>query len=667
MSFPFGGKIIVLFHTFILICCVCFANDNLFKQARALQRDGKYEEAIAAFKGYLSQPILENVLSDEQMAMYTDALVQLMNAFQSKGESEACITTLKEVFKASPVLQKNCLRDYYSVMGYALSRTEKMKDAEETMFKALAIPLHQATPERYFRDYAYAAAVFYSNPNYQAEVIGWCQEALLQAELCKNTSGKQWVLAMLGSLYKRNGLIDKALELFLRSKEEAQERNDELGVLNSLHTLVDLFLYWNVPEYANLYASEAIQVEKSLAMENPMISAQTYLNKGRALHQLGEMDSVPFYAEKAQKLCQSLPYNSGMVDVDLLYGTFWAERGGDSLQMGIQELQQVLRQGTVVNRAKAYHQLAQTYLKNEKNDMAEAMLDSMYTLLNQNESPVYIHLDYQPILEHYLKSKNLRKTDQYVRMMLQEHQSFKEKKLNFNLIEAIVDLQTEQQRQELKIVQLGQTNQRLWFLIAIVLSLVTVAAIVALLLYQKRQHKIQMKQADDKFALLLQKLNQSNTEKEKIAQEICELLNDKDKRQELETLTPSILQKSGESKFRQCFELIYPLFLPRLREKVPSVTRREELLSMLIVLKQGNKEIAELLAIAPRSVLMLRHRFRQKIGMTTDNSLENFIEDTLKFTDSSNETPVADWIEGQLESTDLNVFRTSRCTTDKPR
>lgn len=50
---------------------------------------------------------------------------------------------------------------------------------------------------------------------------------------------------------------------------------------------------------------------------------------------------------------------------------------------------------------------------------------------------------------------------------------------------------------------------------------------------------------------------------------------------------------------------------------------------MLIVLKQGNKEIAELLAIAPRSVLMLRHRFRQKIGMTTDNSLEIFIEEIL--------------------------------------
>ena len=150
-----------------------------------------------------------------------------------------------------------------------------------------------------------------------------------------------------------------------------------------------------------------------------------------------------------------------------------------------------------------------------------------------------------------------------------------------------------------------------------------------------------MKLADDKFDLLLQKLNQSNSEKEMITQEICELLNDKDKRQELETLTPSMLQKSGESKFRQCFELLYPLFLPRLREQIPSITRREELLSMLIVLKQDNKEIAELLAIAPRSVLMLRHRFRQKIGMTTDNSLENFIEEMLMLQNVPNEVLVA--------------------------
>ena len=641
MSLLYWIKKIGLFHAFMLVCCVCLANDDLFKQARTLQREGKHGEAIAAFKNYLTQPVPGNELSDEQMVRYTDALVQLMNTYQSKGEPEACVTVLKEVFQASPILQKNYLRDYYSVMGYALSRTENMKEAEETMLKAFTLPLHQATPERYFRDYAYAAAVFYSNPDYQTEVIDWCKEALAQAEFCKKTSGKQWVMAMLGSLYKRNGLIDKALDFFQRSKEEALEKKDELGMLNSLHALVDLFLYWDVPEYANLYASEAVQVEKTMAVENPMVSAQTYINKGRALQQLGQTDSVPFYADKARNLCQSLPYNSGMVDVNLLFGTYLTEKGGDSMQAGITELQQVTQQGTVVNRAKAYHQLAQTYLKNNENDRAEAMLDSMYTLLNQNDSPIYIHLNYQPILDFYLESKNPQKAEQYVRMMLQEQQVFKEKRLNFNLIEGIVDLQTKQHQQELAIVQLSKTNQRLWFLVAIVLSLAMVAAIVVLLLYQKKQHQIQMKMADDKFAKLVEKLDQSISEKEKIAKEICELLNDKDKRQELESLTPSMLQTNGEAKFRQCFEMLYPVFLTRLREKVPSITRREELLSMLIILKQDNKEIAELLAIAPRSVLMLRHRFRQKIGMTTDNSLENFIDEILRLSNTVNDVPIA--------------------------
>ena len=51
---------------------------------------------------------------------------------------------------------------------------------------------------------------------------------------------------------------------------------------------------------------------------------------------------------------------------------------------------------------------------------------------------------------------------------------------------------------------------------------------------------------------------------------------------------------------------------------------------MLIVLKLDNRGIAELLAVAPRSVLMLRHRFRQKIGMATESPLEDFIEEILR-------------------------------------
>ena len=642
MGLSFWNKKTLIFLSLILVCCTSFANENLFREAKTLQREGKFDEAIETFKNYLSQPVDEDGLNDRQMSLYIEALIQLMNTYQSKGEPETCISTLQEVFKASPAIQRYYLRDYYSVLGYALSRTEKMEEAEKTMLKVFTLPLHRATPERYFRDYAYAAAVFYSNPDYQNEVINWCEEALVQAELCKNTSGKQWVTAMLGSLYKRNGYLNKALKLFQQSKEEAFGKKDDLGLLNSLHTLIDLFLYWDIPEYANIYASEAIRVEQSMTTKNPMVSAQAYINKGRALYQLGVADSVSFYTEQARELCQSLPYNSGMVDVNLLHGTFLTEKGGDLLQLGIDELQQVTRQGTDVNRAKAYHQLGQTYLKCEKNGMAEMMLDSMYSLVNQNDSPIYIQLDYQPILNYYLKTKNQKKVEQYVRMMLQEQQAFKAKRLNFNLVETVVGLQTEQKEQELKIVQLGHTNQRLWLLMGITITVIAISVIVVFFFYQKKQHRMQMKQADEKVTSLVQQLNQSKAEKEMRVQEIKEFLKEKDNCQELEVLAPTILQTEGESKFRQCFELLYPLFLPRLREKVPSITHREELLSMLIVLKQDNKRVAELLAIAPRSVLMLRHRLRQKIGMTTEYSLENFIEDILGVKDNANQTPEDD-------------------------
>ena len=629
MHTPVFRKIILLIYAFIYFVSNCLASDKLFQQARLLQRQGEYNQAIKIYRNILSQQTDNSELNAQQTLVYTESLVQLVNTFQSKGEPEKCISVLRELFNASPVLQGQCLRDYYSVMGYALSRTEKMKEAEEMTLKVFTLPLHHATPERYFRDYAYAAAVFYSNPAHQKEVVVWCEEALKQANLCTNSSGKQWVTAMLGSVYKRNGQLNKALNLFLQSKDEAEAKKDELGVLNSLHVLIDLFLYWDIPEYADLYASEAIKVEKGLKMENPMVSTQTYIDKGRALLQLGKTDSVYFYAAKAKELCRSLPYNSGMVDVNLLTGIYLTEMDGDSLNIGLHDLQNVTRQGTAANRAKAYHQLAQVYLRARKSNMAEIMLDSMYSLLNQDDSPVYVQIDFEPILNHYLKTNNHKKIEQYVKLMLHEQQRLKEKKLNFNLVDAIVEHQTEQKQHELEVAQLRQINQRLWLIICIIISLIAISVITVLYVHQRKQHRTLMHQADLRLLSLVQKLNQSNAEKEMIVREIDEMMSEKDNRQEIESLTPSVLHKDGEIKFRQRFEVLYPLFLPRLREKVPSITRREELLSMLLILKQDNKEIAELMAIAPRSVLMLRHRLRQKIGISADISLERYIEETL--------------------------------------
>lgn len=220
-------------------------------------------------------------------------------------------------------------------------------------------------------------------------------------------------------IYKKDGDLNRALDLFLQSEEEAKARKDDLGVLNSLNNLVDLFLYWNIPEYADLYATEAVKQETDMRIKNPVVSGQTYINKGRALHQLEKMDSILFYTDQAKMICRSLPYNSGMVDVNLLEGIYMTEKGRDSLEPGIQQLQNVIREGTATNRAKAYHQLAQTYLRINQTKKAGIMLDSLHTFLKQNDSPVSVlHIDYKPILDHYIKLDNREMVDQYVQMIL---------------------------------------------------------------------------------------------------------------------------------------------------------------------------------------------------------------------------------------------------------
>ena len=612
-------RYLFLITIFLQFSSACFANDKTYTDARKFQHEKNYDEAIGAYLTYLSQPIISTDLTPKKIREYTDALVQLMNTYQSKGDPEGCIVALHDLFRQSPTLQQECLRDFNSVLGYALSRTERMNEAQETIFKALTLPLYSPTPERYFRDYAYAAAVFYSNPKYYNEVTNWCLEALIQAELSDNLSGKQWVQSMLGSLYKRNGNLDKAFELYQQSKQEAQSKNDDLGVLNSLHNLVDLFLYWDIPQYANIYASEAVKFENNMKLQNPMVSAQTYINKGRALYQIGQLDSISYYNEQARQICDSLPYNSGMVDVDLLNGIIMTETGDERLDSGISFLQNVARKGTVTNRAKAYHQLAQTYLKHNQNLKAEFMLDSLYQLINYNEfHPLILHIDYEPIISHYRKTRNMVKADEYVQLLLEEQRYFKENRVNTSLVGAIVDFQTDKNVQDIKISQLTLANQRLWLIILLIVTVIVILLTVLIILNQK-----------EKITSIVNALNESDSKNKIAAQEIQEFLDVKNNRQELQTLTPVILKENGETKFRQCFDLLYPIFIHRLRERVPSITRREELVSMLIALKQDNKMIADLLGIAPRSVLMLRHRFRQKIGLNTEYSLENFIEDIL--------------------------------------
>jgi hypothetical protein len=51
------GRILLTVSIFTLQISISSANEGLFKEARTLQREGHFDDAIAAYKNYLSQPV----------------------------------------------------------------------------------------------------------------------------------------------------------------------------------------------------------------------------------------------------------------------------------------------------------------------------------------------------------------------------------------------------------------------------------------------------------------------------------------------------------------------------------------------------------------------------------------------------------------------------------
>lgn len=94
----------------------------------------------------------------------------------------------------------------------------------------------------------------------------------------------------------------------------------------------------------------------------------------------------------------------------------------------------------------------------------------------------------------------------------------------------------------------------------------------------------------------------------------------------MEILQPRLLTPTEEEQFRSSFNSLYPSALHRLRTACPRATRSDELLCMLVVLKQTNEEMARTLGISRPSVLQTRYRLRTKFGLSEGNDLDAEIQ-----------------------------------------
>ena len=604
-----------------------------YTYARALQYARRYDEAVEAFgRCFECRSEVDSLRRNIRMTCI-EAMLQMMNTYQSWGKPEECVEAMRRIASDPPEpLRDSCRRDMLSILAYAVSRTDNTAEAERIMDKALHMPLYRPTPARLFRDYAYAAAISYPDIDRQPQVEMWCRKALDAVANENITLGEQWVMALLGDIYKRTGAMDRAVELYERSIGKACKIGDLAGEANACNALAELFLYWHLNEQANEYADRAMSLNHRSHDNNPSLAGAAYLVKGRVMRAMERPDSALIFWGRAEQCYADYPYSSGMAAVDSEVGGLLIQYGGDSLQRGVRRLRRVVARITTPSRsrASACFMLAKGLIKQGRVAEGEQMLDRMYDILHAAPHPIYLDDDaYLYALKHYIERGNAAKIKCYAEARLAEADFRFNDNISRKVAEAMVAYQTEKKEQQLQLATMELAHHRLqiqYFILLSVFLLLLLVAGAVLFVARRRRFKARQQELQQQIADMIAGLQTSNAMRREAEQRVDELFADERGRKYVASVVPATLRDIGEARFREYFERLYPDFLNTLHTAAPQISRREEVMCMLILLGQTTAQIAETLCVSKSSVNIMRYRVRKKLQLGNDCSLDDVIE-----------------------------------------
>ena len=603
-----------------------------FLRARGEQLKGNNEEAIIYYKKCIE--IASYVKNNELYIASTvaDAMLYTMNIYQTIGRYRDCVTYLESLNNKSVNFIRNyCYRDLLSILAYSYYRADMMKDSENMIRKALDIKCDNYTSEKLFRDYSYAGAIFYANPQAQDKVIEYSKKAIHEAEKANLTRGLQWTTTMLGGIYQKMGKMDDAINLYNYSLDIAFKNKDISGEVNAYNSLASLYLYWNFTEHANEYADKGIIKTIEIKEKNPSLVGNVFMMKGNVMKQMDLPDSAMYYWGKADSCFLNLPYNIGTVDLDKQIGSFLVDNYSDSrMNDGMRRLIRITDNDyTGYNRAIAFFNLAKGYIKQNNTSKAEIMLDSMYVILNKPKEPVYIPEAYRFAFNYYIKGNNIKNIKRYSESFIRESDFMLNDNISKKVTEAMIQYKTEKKEQQLLLAESELNNKELRIIIYTITSIALTLLLVGLtmfFIYKRKLYRTRRKLSEKKISDLINKIEEVNKDKHKVEITLDEFLSDNDNYNRAVAVVPEMLRTDGESIFRTKFSRLYPSFIPSLRNHVPNITQREEILSMLIVLDQTTEQIVDILCIEKTSVNMARHRLRKKIEISKEDSLEDFLK-----------------------------------------
>lgn len=457
----------------------------------------------------------------------------------------------------------------------------------------------------------------------------------------------------MGSIYKSQSEYDDALEYYFQALNLCEEMTLERGVAVSLGNIG--LCYFEMNEYDNAlrFYERALEIHQKLGNENSL--AITYNNLGLLHGDEGRYGEALEYHKKALQIRSELGYTIEIANSLNNIGRLHMQQNQYS------DATQYLQEALAVNNNRdpdlssiIHENLSKLYIASGQYNSALFHAKQTLELSKSYGTKLGEKIAYELLAEIY---ESLEQYDKAYNSQ-QNLTAVKDSILNAEKSRQIQELQTkyETAQKEKEIALLEQERQRQSILRNVFLAGLILVGVIGILIYNRQKLKINKKQTEienrrlkeDQLSKDLEFKNreltnhtlhlvQKNETMKKLKKSIGQIKGNKNgisrDLQKLENMVDYSFNLDEDwEQFQHYFQEVHSGFFEVLKDKFPDLTSNELRLAALAKLNLSIKEMATIMGITPNSVKTARYRLRKKLGMKTEENLNDFLMEIEKST-----------------------------------
>lgn len=439
------------------------------------------------------------------------------------------------------------------------------------------------------------------------------------------------LLSTLGHYYRRKGMREKEVEVIQEAMDWCVAHPEKLN-RGFVYTFADLSsTYSDLGLYDKAMEAISRSIDYSLQLDSFTIS-DLYRMKAGIFWELEQHDSTLYYARQALKRGEEMKENAYVLAAKNILYNYYYEYVPDSIPAALEGYKELIEEEEAISAG--YQDLFKFMLgaclvRDGKPGKGFPLMEEAYALYKKYEANDMMDWTGRHLLNLYAQQKKGDKMAEIYPEYKEIHDSLQLAEKQRYAIGANVRYETGRKEQENRALSAEvalKERSLVYTRVILILAICLLTGIIVYALQRRRLHQREREIQRQRLDNLLATQQELNRRNERLSAELEQAAHNEVIDSVRQKLNPSLLSGEDELRFRQSFAALYPRFLPGLRKDFPELTKSDELLCMLIYLKQSTDEISLALGISRPSVNSGRSRIRKKLGLQKEESLDEFLQ-----------------------------------------